>query len=802
MDWARSFADIFGVEGPYGQFQIEPARQLLAGRNVILQAPTGSGKTRAALFPYLLARKEGIAFPRKLLYCVPMRVLARSFGEELRKDTGFDGLDIRLQTGEQQEDRRFEGDITFATIDQVLSSFLFSPYSLPRRLSNLNAGGIAASYLVLDEFHLFDPISTLPTALEMLRTLRGVAPFLLMTATFSTAMLQGLAEALDAVIVPQDELGYQSMLDIPPQRKTRRYHLATGPLCAETVLAHHRHRTLVVCNVVERTQALFESLRNHPNRGDTEVRLLHSRFLSHDRRRIEGEILRYFGKDGERGGSWIVVATQVIEVGLDLTCESLHTELAPANAILQRAGRCARYQGETGDVYIYPVSESEGQLVDLVEKVAPYRELKEEIGRTSAAFGSRSGVLNYDEELQIVSAAHGASDRRTVEGLVATREVHRRRMNDVLDGQRSAEAGNLIRAVSSRQVVVHDDPLSLLERPFAAESFALHSGSLYGLVKKWLARERELDLDGWGVQALHDRGDAEESGASAYGWLPVRDPADVSGAVLVLVHPLLAGYDRDLGFVADRPTGYRAAVATAETAETPSGYAYHLEHYLEHSRQVYRAVTAHAWPELASAAERLEKAFGWPAGIMERAAHLVAILHDVGKLNCKWQDWVIRYQQAIGRPAARGFYAHTDYDPADARHREVQETLGRKPPHAVEGAMAVAPLLVAALDRCEPLFNAAFTAITRHHGAFTRQGQPYALAAGAEQAVAETLALLPPRIAGVLAVQDLLTTGDPAEGEIRDCIVDPADNGQLLAYGLLARALRRADQAGTARGTT
>jgi hypothetical protein len=34
----------------------------------------------------------------------------------------------------------------------------------------------------------------LPTTLEMLRMLRGVAPFLLMTATFSREMLHGLAQ--------------------------------------------------------------------------------------------------------------------------------------------------------------------------------------------------------------------------------------------------------------------------------------------------------------------------------------------------------------------------------------------------------------------------------------------------------------------------------------------------------------------------------------------------------------------------------------------------------------------------------
>jgi len=350
----------------------------------------------AAMLPFLEAIEHGRDFPHKCLYAVPMRVLANQFVKEftdrVRRAGRDDRIRVAIQTGEHADDKDLTATLTFATIDQVLSSFLLTPYSLSRRKSNLNAGAVVASYLVFDEFHLFDPISTLPTTLEMLRMLRGVTPFLLMTATFSTDMLDGLASVLDAVVVPKDEATRQAMQALPSQQKTRRYHVAGGPLCADAVLAQHRKhrsRTLVVCNVVDRARALFEALRDHPDRCDAQVLLLHSRFLPEDRQRIEGEIRKLFskGEDSDSSGSWIVVATQVVEVGLDITCETLHTELAPANAVLQRAGRCARYEDEDGDVFIYAKTfDAEGETVNLTENVMPYKGQKEEVACTLAEF--------------------------------------------------------------------------------------------------------------------------------------------------------------------------------------------------------------------------------------------------------------------------------------------------------------------------------------------------------------------------------------------------------------------------------
>ena len=106
-----------------------------------------------------------------------------------------------------------------------------------------------SSYLVFDELHLYDPDTTLPTTLEMLKMLKGITPFIVMTATFSSSMLQDLAELLGAVVVPNPEKPEEriAMEAIGSQvGKDRRFYAQDGELTARFRLnaqrsPHHLH---------------------------------------------------------------------------------------------------------------------------------------------------------------------------------------------------------------------------------------------------------------------------------------------------------------------------------------------------------------------------------------------------------------------------------------------------------------------------------------------------------------------------------------------------------------------------------
>ena len=783
-----------------------------AGRSVVLQAPTGAGKTRAALAPFIEGFFDFSAetFPRKCVYVVPMRVLAHQFVAEYQEYAAAyhrvhrREIKVTIQTGDQPEDRRFEGDLVFCTVDQFLSSFLTMPYSLPQRWANLNAGAMAGAYIVCDEFHLLDPDSTLPSVLYALRQLRALAPVLVMTATFSRAMLGALARDLGAEVelISPEEAHAIEMRDGATALRQRDWCVADTPLTAEAVLAGHHARSLALCNTVQGAQALYRDLRNAIKmRGlNMDLLLLHSRFLPEDRRAIEAELKRRFGKDADKNGSITAVATQAIEVGVDITCERLHTELAPTSALIQRAGRCARYPGEQGQVTVYPV-----------ERYAPYgreandrendpawvKEMKAALEWLKTHNGQ---AFDFEHEQALVGAVAAPHDQAVLEGLAAGAPRHEEAIHRVLRGERqSSDSHLLVRDADSRLVLIHPDPDALLKNPYGATGFSLQRSTLYGMFAQW--QERDADVE-WRVKRLiEDKSASEETGQTDYGWKNLGDKDLLAAANVLVVHPALAGYLPDEGFVGDRgDTGFVSTLPPDAASHTWEGTRYRLESYAEHARRVVGAFTDLALPELRFAAPALEQVAGWPAGSVTRAAWLICLFHDVGKLSQGWQAWARAYQKEIGAPVKATFAAaHTDSDPNDPQHKAAGRTVRpHKPNHAGESALAVGPILVQALEGNEPLVRAALTAIVRHHTPFAGSAAPYALEMQAGPHIQTTLKFLPQEVQSRTNLSRLKIK---ATQEQPVAIVGPEDRYGWLAYTLLARALRRADQEGTARGS-
>ena len=269
----------------------------------------------------------------------------------------------------------------------------------------------------------------------------------------------------------------------------------------------------------------------------------------------------------------------------------------------------------------------------------------------------------------------------------------------------------------------------------------------------------------------------------------------------------MAGYLADEGFVAGQgDTGFISTLPTAATAQTWEGYSYRVESYEEHLRLVLQAFQELALPEILFSAQALEKAAGWKPGSVIQAAWLTCLLHDVGKLAKDWQAWAHAYQRQIDMPVATDFaVAHTETEWGNRRHEAAAKAIhGKypKPHHAGESALAASPILVNALGQNhKALVCAAITAIVRHHTPFARECGVYTLIKSAQRHIEQTLMYVPETVRGQINAKQLKGEITMPPNSFTNLLVTPDQPFAWLAYTLLARALRRADQEGTARGS-
>jgi CRISPR-associated endonuclease/helicase Cas3 len=107
---------------------------------------------------------------------------------------------------------------------------------------------------------------------------------------------------------------------------------------AQFVMDNHvaGSQSLVILNRVARARETYDAL-NRIAKQPLDIRLLHSRFRGHERLGWSKLL-----SDGIPAGGRVLVATQVVEAGVDISSALLVTDLAPYTGLVQRFGRCNR----------------------------------------------------------------------------------------------------------------------------------------------------------------------------------------------------------------------------------------------------------------------------------------------------------------------------------------------------------------------------------------------------------------------------------------------------------------------------
>lgn len=366
-----SFGDLFGAEYrpfPMQEVVYEAARQ--PGLFVV-EAPTGLGKTEAALWAayrlLVLGHHDGLYFglPTRLTsHRIHLRIepfLKRAFGDDARARLlhGQAWLTTPDRGGEELR----PGGSWFApskrglllpfgvgTIDQALLGVMQVKHSFMR------AFGLAGKIVILDEVHSYDMYTgtLLDELVKLLLRLR-CSVFIL-----SATLTQGRREAFfteSATTVGDDyplitfrhENGQAGAVPAaaPPSREYTVTHAGIDPfVVAESVAQRvgEGQAVLWIMNTVDAAQACYKAAKSCVCEGDGPVGLLHSRFPAWRREELENEWMARLGKGAGRDTGSLLVATQVVEQSVDLDADFLVSELAPTDMVLQRMGRLWRHE--------------------------------------------------------------------------------------------------------------------------------------------------------------------------------------------------------------------------------------------------------------------------------------------------------------------------------------------------------------------------------------------------------------------------------------------------------------------------
>jgi len=333
------------------------ARIAATGLPAVVQAPTGTGKT-GVILAWLWRRFYGPdadSTSRRLVYALPQRSLVEQVAGEAERWLANLGLSGQVAlhmvmggAGETQRQWRLDMHqpaIIVGTVDSLVSKALNRGYGIARATFPIDFALVTnGAHWVVDEIQLCpESTATLRQLAAFVRAFGTAEPFGL--TCMSATVPEGLLRTVDnPSLAPDDVLGIEPeertgelAVRLGAQRTIRQLAVEPGDYHAIAGAAKARHRagtlTLVVLNTVEAARRAYQALSGQP----VPRMLLHSRFRGGERARLMQRLTDELGDAGR-----IVVATQVVEAGIDLNASVLVTEAAPWPSVVQRAGRCNR----------------------------------------------------------------------------------------------------------------------------------------------------------------------------------------------------------------------------------------------------------------------------------------------------------------------------------------------------------------------------------------------------------------------------------------------------------------------------
>lgn len=358
--------------------------------SAMLVAPTGSGKTEAAM---LWARNNLVTCER-LIYLLPTVASINKMYKRLRNQFSegrpeqYDLVSMLHHRAAyhlhelMSEDDANKGRDSKPSELAGLARQVYSPVKVSTPFQPLKTlfgvkgyergiTELAGSLVIVDEIHSYDPhITALIQCLLEVLTTHGARVFL-MSATLPRFLRDLFSQSLG---ISPDAIRIDTTQDDAFRHRLQILSGSITDYIQEIAEVAEEERVLVICNTVKRAIEVFQELVDLT--GIEDGILLHSRFALKDRSEKE-ELLAQ---------APLAVATQAVEVSLDIDFDRLFTEPAPVDALLQRFGRVNRKgrlndeggalvtvfeQGGDYDHFVYQNYERVTDTLEILKKCLP-----------------------------------------------------------------------------------------------------------------------------------------------------------------------------------------------------------------------------------------------------------------------------------------------------------------------------------------------------------------------------------------------------------------------------------------------
>jgi len=332
---------------------------------IILRAPTGSGKTDAALLWASEQIKNG--FADRLIIAMPTRFTSTSLDLDISKDISATGLyhsSAWYARYKKEEDNDKVKEIieaarlllmpaTVTTIDHLLMALTGT-----REDHHSIFFCLMHSCVVIDEADFYDEFiqANITKFLEVLRVFDIRVMIMSATVPESAKDLYEIEYVIDPYTSKQANGNTKALEEA--NRKRCRIKIEGNVENIEeiddvlmSIIQEPTPRAIIYVNTVNRALEYLDWFKDK----DISPILYHSRFTEYDKKRIEGNLIDALGKKAweNNNASGIAILTQIGEMSLNISAPFMVSDLCPMDRLAQRVGRLSRFEGmEPGDMHI------------------------------------------------------------------------------------------------------------------------------------------------------------------------------------------------------------------------------------------------------------------------------------------------------------------------------------------------------------------------------------------------------------------------------------------------------------------